>query len=116
MGRVQDAYIGAKRQIDIHLSTQLNQQFERAGLTGEQFQRALAEAQLERAGLIEAHLQRANLAGAQLERANLRGAQIQGANLRGAKNLTQEQINTACVDETTTLPEGLKKPDPCPTP
>jgi hypothetical protein len=32
----------------------------------------------------------------------------------GAKNLTQEQVNTACVNEHTQLPEGLRRPDSCP--
>ncbi len=68
----------------------------------------LEEAQLQGADLWVAQLQRANLRGATLEKANLRGA-----NLRGAKHLTQAQLNQACVDEETILPEGLTRPKPC---
>ena len=47
-------------------------------------------------------LSRANLEGAHLEKANLRFA-----NLTGVTDLTQPQLNQACVDETTKLPKGL---------
>jgi hypothetical protein len=30
-------------------------------------------------------------------------------------NLTQDQIDTACINELTQLPAGLTKPAPCPT-
>jgi uncharacterized protein YjbI with pentapeptide repeats len=90
-------------------------QFLAADLTGAQLQDAnLAGAQLLHANLTGAQLQGAFLGDTQLPRANLTGAQLQGVDLRKAQNLTQEQINTACVDETTTLPEGLTKPAPCP--
>jgi hypothetical protein len=35
--------------------------------------------------------------------------------LSEALELTQAQIDEACVDEKTKLPVGLKLPDPCPT-
>jgi len=114
-----------------------------ADLTEAQLQEAnLFEAQLQEANLFEAQLQEANLFEAQLQEANLYGAQLQeadlsyanlqgatlgafvlgfptdlrGANLTGVKNLTQEQLNKACVDEHTKLPKGLKRPKPCPAP
>jgi len=91
---------GESQQLDLH-----NTNLQDANLAG---------AQLLHANLTGAQLQDAFLGGAQLLHANLTGAQLQGVDLRKAQNLTQEQINTACVDETTTLPEGLTKPAPCP--
>jgi uncharacterized protein YjbI with pentapeptide repeats len=51
---------------------------------------------------------RGNLQGAKLQRADLFGA-----NLIDTVGLTQDQVNTACVDEETRLPKGLTKPAPC---
>jgi hypothetical protein len=78
-------------------------------------------AQLQGAYLWEANLQGAILIGAQLQganlvKANLEGAQLQGVDLTHVQDLTQPQINRACVDENTRLPEGLTKPASCPTP
>jgi hypothetical protein len=42
-------------------------------------------------------------------------AQLQGTDLTAVANLTQDQLNTACIDENTKLPEGLTRPAPCPT-
>jgi hypothetical protein len=97
-------------------------QLQRAFLQQAQLQEAFLQwAQLQKALLWEAQLQRAFLAGAQLQganlvRANLAGAQLQGADLREVKNLTQDQINLACVDKHTKLPEEpkLTPPAPCP--
>ena len=55
-----------------------------------------------------------NLEGAYLEKADLEGANLEKASLTGAINLTQAQLNQACVDEETILPEGLTRPKPCP--
>jgi hypothetical protein len=86
------------------------------------------------ANLVFADLRGAILRGANFQEADLRGADFQGADLRrvdfqgadlrgeplyetklmGAKNLTQEQVNTACVNEHTQLPEGLTKACPLP--
>ena len=79
----------------------------------------LREANFRRVNLQEADLRGANLQGADLFKANLQGADLRGepryeTKLMGAKNLTQEQVNTACVNEYTQLPEGLLRPDPCP--
>jgi hypothetical protein len=54
-----------------------------------------------------------DLSLADLERANLIDADLRGAYLSGAK-LTQEQLDEACGDANTKLPEGLKPPKPCP--
>ena len=81
-----------------------------ATLRGANLQRAnLQRAQLQGAQLLEADLQEANLQGADLQ-----GANLQGANLSIAENLTQGQINKACLDEQTKLPEKLTRPAPCP--
>jgi uncharacterized protein YjbI with pentapeptide repeats len=48
-----------------------------------------------------------------LTRATLRGADLSGADRRGAE-LTQTQLDEACGDTDTKLPEGLKPPKPCP--
>jgi len=58
----------------------------------------------------KAQLQGAGLIEAQLQDAIFIEAQLQGAFLIGASNLTQIQIDTACVDKYTQLPRGLTKP------
>jgi uncharacterized protein YjbI with pentapeptide repeats len=60
------------------------------------------------ADLRRAHLDRTNLKGANLKRADLRNARLQKV-----INLTQEQVNEACVDQNTDLPAQLQKPQPC---
>ncbi len=82
----------------------------------------LIEAELSEAILIDADLRAANL-----DKANLRGATLDGAELYGSSlnktdlrsvdlskvvGLTQKQINQACVDEHTKLP-NLQRPQPC---
>jgi hypothetical protein len=56
----------------------------------------------------QANLQEADLYGANLQQANLGEA-----NLTDVKNFTQAQLDQACVDEHTKLPEGLTRPEPC---
>ena len=65
---------------------------------------------------IGADLTGANLRGADLTGAHLRGATLRGAILRGAKNLIQTQLDEACGNSETELPEGLDLilPKPCP--
>jgi uncharacterized protein YjbI with pentapeptide repeats len=50
----------------------------------------------------------ANLSGVDFSLANL-----SGANLTGSKNLTQEQLDKACGNADTKLPEGLTLKDTC---
>lgn len=45
--------------------------------------------------------------------ADLSGVDFRGANLHGAI-LSQEQLDRACVDDATILPDGLHAPPPCP--
>ena len=67
----------------------------------------LAKTNLNGADLRGANLSGAHLTGANLALANLNGADLRGANLSGAKNLTQMQLDQACGDAHTNLPEGL---------
>jgi uncharacterized protein YjbI with pentapeptide repeats len=90
-------------------------QLQGARLWGAQLQGAdLRQAQLQDAFLRQARLQGANLWSAQLQGVILRDAWLQGANLTAVETLTQDQINTACLDEHTQLPQGLTRPPPCP--
>jgi uncharacterized protein YjbI with pentapeptide repeats len=73
----------------------------------------LGRALLSGAKLNSADLGFADLSGADLGGADLSGAKLKGADLSGAKNLTQKQLNEACGDEGTELPEGLTL-KPCP--
>ena len=73
----------------------------------------LEGADLRGANLEGAFLGGANLQGADLRSANLQGAVLSGANLSGAnlltaRYLTQEQLDQACGNEQTKLPDGLK--------
>jgi Pentapeptide repeats (8 copies) len=82
----------------------------------------LSGANLSNANLTGADLRGANLgsiylSGANLSNADLSGANLSNANLTGAKNLTQMQLDQACGDAHTKLPEGLTiKPCPPPAP
>jgi uncharacterized protein YjbI with pentapeptide repeats len=82
----------------------------------------LRGAKLSRAKLVRANLRRAmlsgadlggaklsdtDLSGAKLNGAKLNGADLQGADLRDAHGMTQAELNWACGDDRTQLPEGL---------
>ncbi len=78
----------------------------------------LRNADLRGASLYKTDFREANLRGADfrfahLVSANLEKADLREANLRGAKNLTQAQLDRACVDEKTILTKGLTRPEPC---
>ena len=95
----------------------------RANLSGQYlFEEDFRGADLRRTNLTGANLSFANLRGADLRGANLRGADLSratlsradlsdanlsNANLRAAENLTQEQLDQACGNADTKLPEGL---------
>ncbi len=86
----------------------------RANLTGADF----TEAQLQRANLANAMLHSAVFENVRLESASLQDAMLYLANLKGVdlrkvKGLTQYQINMACLDQYTKLPQGLSQPKPC---
>jgi hypothetical protein len=78
----------------------------------------LFEANLTNANLIFSNLTNANLTHADLTNANfslviLTNANLRGADLSLANNLTQDQLDSACVSEAgppPALPEGLKPP------
>ena len=53
------------------------------------------------------NLTNANLEGANLTDVGLRLANISGASLRGVRALTQDQLDMACGNEKTVLPNGL---------
>jgi uncharacterized protein YjbI with pentapeptide repeats len=59
-------------------------------------------ANLDGAQLVGAHFGSARFDGARME-----GANLSGAELSNARGLTQQQLNTACGDATTTLPAGM---------
>ena len=95
-----------------------------ANLTGANLGLAdLHGAYLSSANLSGANLSGANLSGADLTSANLLNANLRDANLSvayliradltGAKNLIQTQLNEACGNNETELPEGLGL-KPCP--
>jgi uncharacterized protein YjbI with pentapeptide repeats len=76
----------------------------------------LTSADLEGANLVDANLSGASLGGAYLGGAELRGADLSGADLRvdpRVGGLTQTQLDEACVDANTKLPDGLTPPKPC---
>jgi len=94
----------------LHDNAQLNQaNLTRANFSEAQFHGAILDnAMLHLAILHKAVLQDASLKNAMLYRANL-----QGADLRNVIDLTQYQINMACLDKHTKLPRGLSRPKPC---
>jgi hypothetical protein len=64
-------------------------------------------ADLDGAKLSAANLSFANLSDANMGDVNLRHANLSGADLSSAENLTQTQLDEACGDANTKLPEGL---------
>jgi len=64
----------------------------------------LSHANLTRANLSHADLTGANLRGANLAGAILTGTILRGADLSEVRNLTEEQLAGAVVDDTTILP------------
>ena len=93
----------------------LNQgQFQGANLSGADFSTAqLGEANLDNAMLHLANFQKAILHKASISHAMLYKTNLRGVDLSEVKGLIQSQINMACLDKDTKLPEGLKRPDPC---
>jgi uncharacterized protein YjbI with pentapeptide repeats len=67
----------------------------------------LRDAKLFRATLVGANLSNANLSNADLSGANLSNANLSNAELRRAESLTQTQLDEACGNADTKLPEGL---------
>jgi hypothetical protein len=67
----------------------------------------LSGAILSGADLTAANLSGTNLSGTNLQYANLRDADLSFADLSRAKGLTQKQLDEACGDADTKLPEGI---------
>jgi uncharacterized protein YjbI with pentapeptide repeats len=68
----------------------------------------LTGTRLEGANLEDASLHTANLSRAFLKDTNLTRTDLRGANLRYVVGLTWEQIEHACIDKSTLLPDYLK--------
>lgn len=69
---------------------------------------------LDGANLQNANLSRADMTGASARNADFAGAKLRktimkGTDLTGAKNLTAQQLSEAIIDETTLLPEYIKR-------
>ena len=103
-------FTGARlRQADLSLATADGARFTGADLSllngfGGRFARAdLGGANLTGATLVGADLGQARWTGAILTSVNL-----SGADLSGARGLTQRQLDAACGDEQTVLPQGLR--------
>lgn len=93
----------------------INADLRQANLQNAQLDEAnLQNAKLTWADLQNAQLGQANLQNAELLYANMQNAQLKQANLTDVRNFTQAQLNEACVDKRTILPEGLTRPKPCP--
>ncbi len=98
-----------------------NANLENADLSKAELGRAVfAEANLNGADLSYSNVARANFSEAQLENVNLTRAytyltRIEGVDLSKTIGLTQEQLELACGDLHTRLPNGLEKPTswPC---
>jgi uncharacterized protein YjbI with pentapeptide repeats len=105
-------FAGARiRQADFSLATADRTRFHGANLSLTNF----FGARLSSADLSEANLEGTTFVGAYLGGAHMNGAVLTGANFSGAElesasGLTQAQLNTACGDETTTLPAGMTIP------
>ncbi len=70
----------------------------------------LGGANLQRTDLSKTDLRGANLKYANLKNAILNRTKLQGADLTSARNLSQEQIDKAIVDEHTKFPDYLRNP------
>jgi uncharacterized protein YjbI with pentapeptide repeats len=108
------SFAGARlRQADLSLAV-----LTRANLAGADLRDANGYAAvLSSANLSRADLTNSSWVGAHLHGANFSGAKLSGANFSGAElervvGLSQSQLNAACGDETTRLPQGFSIP-PC---
>ncbi len=99
------------RQADLSLATMDDVDFSDADLSianlfGGRFSRArFTNADLSNATLVGAYFGRADFTGAQLA-----GANLGGSDFRTSIGLTQDQLDSACGDESTLLPPGMKTP------
>ncbi|MGQ0534419.1 MAG: pentapeptide repeat-containing protein [Caulobacteraceae bacterium] len=102
-------FTGARiRQADLSLAIADRARFHGANMSLVNF----FGARLTGADLTDANLEGASLVGAYFGGARMSGAVLTGANLSGAElasavGLTQMQLNTACGDRTTILPQAM---------
>ena len=107
-------FSGARlRQADLSLTVMNRARFNRSDMRdvnayGGVFSSAsFAGADLTNAGFVGTYLRGADFSGATLV-----GTDLSGADMAGARGLTQSQLDRACGDGTTVLPDGLHIP-PC---
>ncbi len=98
------------RQADLSLSTMDHTNFSAADLSVAN----MFGGRFTRASFINTNLRKANMVGvyagyADFTGADLTGACLSGANLIGA-HISQQQLNKACGDDSTILPDGLTIP------
>lgn len=99
------------RQADLSLATLDGSKLSGANLSvSNAFGARFAKTDFSGANLSEATLVGSWFGGAVMTGADLRGANFSGSYLFTAKGLTQDQLNTACGDEATKLPQGLTIP------
>ena len=105
-------FTGARlRQADLSLATLDSAKMRNANLSivnafGARFNRT----DFTNANLSDASLVGSWFGGAVMAGADLKGANLSGSYLFTAHGLTQAQLNAACGDESTALPDGLKIP------
>lgn len=103
---------------DLHGADLSHEQVKSGNLTGSNLANAratymsltltnLTDVSFKHANLTGANLDHANLANADLTDAKLGFASIKDANLSTARGLTQGQLDNACADAKTKLPQGL---------
>ena len=71
------------------------------------------DASFHSANLSGADLSHSDFSGADFHDANLEGARFFGADLASARGLTEDQLQSACVDATTRLPPALSAARGC---
>ncbi len=99
------------RQADLLLATMDEARFTGANLSvANLFGGRFSGASFTDTNLEDARLVGAYFGGADFTGASLRGANLSGADLATARGLTQGQLDTACGDEGTLLPRGLRIP------
>ena len=86
-----------------------NLQYANFGHAGLQYAN-FGHADLQNASFWKANLQGISSRNANLREADLQGANLQGTSIFGAKNITNEMIAAAIIDEKTLLPKGISHP------
>ena len=97
------------RQSDMSLATADRTNFSGADLSlANMYGVRATGANFGRANLAQAVLVGGYFSGSNFAGANFTGANLSGAEMSGARGLTQAQLNSACGDDETTLPRGLR--------